>query len=95
MENYVTKIEERYPCDIERGERLRQLRLERKLSQKEVASRISITQSLLAMFEGGVRRVTDEHKVMFADFYNVGVQELFYDGIEFKQKKPRRTADDR
>lgn len=59
------------------GEKLKMLRGNK--TQKEVASRIGVTKSALAMYEQDRRRPRDDIKIKLASYYGVSVQKLFYD----------------
>jgi len=58
------------------SKRLKELRGER--SQEEVASAVEISRSALGMYESGERIPRDEVKVRLAKYYNVSVQDLFF-----------------
>lgn len=60
------------------GRRLRELRGVFR-TQREVADAIGISPSALSMWENGERVPGDEAKIALARYYNVSVQELFYD----------------
>ncbi|MEK3945017.1 MULTISPECIES: helix-turn-helix domain-containing protein [unclassified Paenibacillus] len=53
------------------GDRIRQLREERNLSQIELANRIGINNSVLSRIESGRRPVADSEINSFADFFDV------------------------
>lgn len=54
------------------------LRMERGLSQRQVADAVGISQSSYAMIEGGHRHPRKEVEKKMADFYGVTVDELFF-----------------
>lgn len=58
------------------GKRLAYLRKKRGLSQKELADSLNYSQSSIAMWENGKRRIPDEAKEVLADFYNVSLDYL-------------------
>lgn len=58
------------------GERLTKLRGDRSLS--EVARALGMSVSSLSRYESGERMPSDVRKTLFAQFYGVTVQELFY-----------------
>lgn len=60
------------------GKRLRELRGFFR-TQREVADDIGISPAALSMWERGERVPGDEAKIALARYYNVSVQELFYD----------------
>ena len=57
----------------------RLIRLRGKKSQEEVANDIGISASTISMYEQGRRMARDEIKIRLANYYNVTVQELFFD----------------
>lgn len=61
-----------------RNERMHALRLERGLTQKQVAQAVGITQSAYAMIEGGRRYPRKSVAKRLADFFGVTVDELFF-----------------
>ncbi|WP_019123773.1 helix-turn-helix domain-containing protein [Brevibacillus massiliensis] len=58
------------------GERLSKLRTEKKLSQAELASRLNIAKSTLAMYETNKREPSFETVERIADFFDVKVDYL-------------------
>lgn len=60
------------------AERLKQLRLSKKLSREELARTLNVSTSLVCKWEYAQRGVSDEDKVALAKFYNMTVQELFF-----------------
>jgi transcriptional regulator with XRE-family HTH domain len=58
------------------GERLSKLRTEKKLSQAELASRLNIAKSTLAMYETDKREPSFETVERIADFFDVKVDYL-------------------
>ena len=60
------------------GETLRNLRAAKRLSMREVAEKVGITVSSLAMIERGERTPRDDVKVRLAHYYGQKVGELFY-----------------
>ncbi|MCH5195907.1 MAG: helix-turn-helix transcriptional regulator [Oscillospiraceae bacterium] len=63
------------------GEKLRELR--GNLSQKELANRLGITKSSLAMYERNERIPRDEVKVRIAKYFGLTVQEIFFGNSEY------------
>lgn len=59
--------------------KLKKLRQDRGFSQKEVAEKLGMSPSMLAMMEGGYRRGSDETKVKLAKFYGESVDSLFFE----------------
>lgn len=58
------------------GQRLRDLRGDK--TQIEVAQAVGITTMALSQYESDKRVPRDSIKIKLADFFKVGVQELFY-----------------
>lgn len=54
------------------------LRIERGLSQRQVADAMGISQSSYAMIEGGHRHPRKEVEKKLADFFGVTVDDLFF-----------------
>lgn len=75
------------------GESLRSLRLERKLTQEELAAKMqtysnNIDQQMISKIENNARIVTDYELACFSLVLNVSVQELlrhFYDDFSLKK----------
>lgn len=59
--------------------KLKKLRQDKGLSQKEVAKKLGMSPSMLAMMEGGHRRGSDETKIKLAKFYEKSVDSLFFE----------------
>lgn len=55
---------------------LKELRGEK--TQEEIAKEVGVTKSAWAMYERGERTPRDEVKVKIARYFNVSVQELFF-----------------
>lgn len=53
------------------GERLKELREERKLIQREVSDKLGLTTYQLSRYESGASNPSPEQINIFADFYNV------------------------
>ena len=58
--------------------KIRALRAERKLTQKEAADIICISVSAWAMYEAGERIPRDEVKMRIAKLFNTSVQNIFF-----------------
>lgn len=58
------------------GERLKQLRLEKEISQKELAEKFNIARSTLSQYESNQRTPSDEIKVKLSEYFNVSVDYL-------------------
>ncbi|GAW91173.1 helix-turn-helix domain-containing protein [Calderihabitans maritimus] len=61
-----------------RNEKMYRLRIERGLTQREVAEAVGISQSAYAMIEGGHRHPRKAIEKKLADFFGVTVDELFF-----------------
>lgn len=72
------------------GKRLLDLR--GKKSREEVASQIEISVSALQMYENGQRIPKDGIKIRLADFYQVSVQELFFEPKNHKVCGSKNSA---
>lgn len=60
------------------GTKLKALRQQRKMTQKQVADELEITKSALAMYERDERVPRDEVKVRIARYYGETVDALFF-----------------
>ena len=58
------------------GKRLQELR--GKKSQEEVANALGISPSAIGMYERGERIPRDEIKIKLAQYFNVGIESIFY-----------------
>lgn len=58
------------------GDRLKQLRLEKSISQTEMANHFHIGRSTLSQYESNARTPSDEMKLKFAEFFDVSVDYL-------------------
>lgn len=65
---------------------LKILRKQRKLSQRELAALVNISQSMISNLERGATRLDVETVTMFAKFYGVTIGEII--GIEVKTFLP-------
>ena len=59
------------------GQKLVELR--GKMTQEELATKLEISNTAISMYENDKRIPRDEVKKKYADFFNVTVQELFFD----------------
>lgn len=73
------------------GARLRDLRKEAGLSQKEVADAIGATPSAIGMYERGERVPNDENKVSLARLFDVDLMAVFYNGLDWGDTMARNT----
>ena len=70
------------------GEKIKQLRTERNLTQDELSKQIGISRTNIGQYETGVRKVPLSIIVQFSDFFGVSVDELLDIDI-----KPKDSAD--
>ena len=61
---------------VENGKRLRELRGNK--PAREVASALGIAETTLIMYEQGNRNPRDDIKVKLAEYYGVGIGDIFY-----------------
>ncbi len=59
------------------GLRIRKLRIEKKLSQLELAKYLNISNTTLSQYESGKRMPGDEIKIKIAQYFNVSLDYLF------------------
>lgn len=80
---------------------LKRLRLERGLTQQEVAKELDMSISMLAMMENGYRRGGDETKMKIANFYGKSVESLFFNHnthlkcLKEREISPENTRSDK
>jgi transcriptional regulator with XRE-family HTH domain len=70
------------PQKLNTSQKLIMLRKQRKWTQKEVAKRIGVSVSTIAMLEIGARRGSDRLKKQLARLYEVPVDYLFFQDDE-------------
>lgn len=58
------------------GERLRQLRLDKELTQEELANKFGLHKTRISQYELNKRQADDELKKKFAEYFNVSVDYL-------------------
>lgn len=63
---------------VDIGKRLKELRGDR--SRDKVAEAVGISSSALGIYECNKRIPRDDVKKRLADFYNVSIQQLFFEG---------------
>ena len=63
-------------CNEQIAKKLVELRGDK--SQVEVATAVGVSVSAIAMYESGQRIPRDEIKIRIADYYKVGVADIFY-----------------
>lgn len=56
--------------------RIKNLREDRDLKQKEIASYLNITQQQYSLYEKGIREIPIDLLIKLADFYNVSIDYL-------------------
>ena len=61
------------------GNKIRTLREDRGISRFTLAVEIGVTPQAVQMYESGERTPRDEIKEKIADFFDVTVQEIFFD----------------
>jgi len=85
MSNDTAKVKKRRagPEDVEIGRKIRALRLERGLSQSELADAIGLTFQQVQKYEKGTNRVSAGRLVQIADKLDVPVM-FFYSGLGAK-----------
>ncbi|WP_198527239.1 helix-turn-helix transcriptional regulator [Candidatus Stoquefichus sp. SB1] len=66
------------PSNVMIGERLRNLRLKKGITQSKVAQSIGVSLSAITNYELGVRIPRDEVKIKLASFYGLTVEEIFF-----------------
>ncbi len=69
-----------HPIDVRVGEKLRSLRLQRRLSQSQMAETVGLTFQQIQKYEKGVNRVSASKLFEFAEFLDVPV-ESFFSGV--------------
>ncbi|KXB66141.1 DNA-binding helix-turn-helix protein [Parvimonas sp. KA00067] len=60
------------------SEKLKELRIEKNLTQEELAKIIGVGVSAISMYEQGNRVPRDEIKIKLAKFFNKSVEEIFF-----------------
>ncbi len=58
------------------GERLKQLRSEKEISQTQLAKEFNIARSTLSQYESNQRTPSDELKIKFSEYFNVSLDYL-------------------
>jgi transcriptional regulator with XRE-family HTH domain len=61
---------------IKLGERLKELREEKNLSQTELAKHFNIARSTYSQYESNTRAPSDDIKIKFAEYFNVSIDYL-------------------
>ena len=60
------------------GKRLRKLRMERKMTQEDLAQRLHVTRQAVSNWENGKTAVGIEYMVQLSEIYGVSVDEIIY-----------------
>lgn len=78
------------------GERLRKLRLERKLTQKELGKKVNVTKVSISGYENGIRNPDTETLQALADFFDVSTDYLLgrTEESDWYSKLPELTEKD-
>ena len=66
------------------GSQLKRLRLEKRISQKEMANALEIGQTTVANYEADIRQPNLEKLAQIADFFNVSVDELLGRSLNYQ-----------
>lgn len=66
-----------HPIDVQVGQRIASLRLQRELNQSQLGAAIGVTFQQIQKYEKGVNRVSASKLALIADFLSVEVQDLF------------------
>jgi|SRR5215213_4252531 len=79
--------------DVEIGRKIRALRLERGLSQSDLAGGIDLTFQQVQKYEKGTNRVSAGRLQRIADLLNIPVM-FFYDGMGARRQKRQQPNSD-
>jgi transcriptional regulator with XRE-family HTH domain len=66
-----------HPIDVHVGAKLRELRMQRRVSQMELAGRVGVTFQQIQKYEKGVNRISASKLFELAECLGVEVQEFF------------------
>lgn len=72
----TSQYEMLYNCYMKIYEKLRELRTEHGLSQKELAELLNIKPNTYSQYECGVRQISLDALIVLADYYNISLDEL-------------------
>ena len=61
------------------GERLREIRLQKNMTQEQIAKKLNLAVSTIGMYETGERIPRDEIKKKIAKYYDVSIEYLFFE----------------
>jgi len=62
--------------DILKFERIRNLRIDKDLTQKQVADELNIASNTLSQYETGARNIPNDILIKIADYYNTSIDYL-------------------
>jgi transcriptional regulator with XRE-family HTH domain len=74
------------PC----GDRLAALRIANNKTQAQVAAETGISLSAIQKYECNVRRPSDKHKMVLANYYKQDVADLFYGSFSVRRRLTKR-----
>ena len=82
MKKTKTKAKKKHvhPIDIRVGERIREIRLLREMTQTELAKKVGVRFQQVQKYEAGINRVSASRLFMIAEALDVEVADLFGDG---------------
>ena len=69
------------------GKNVKEFRLEKGLTQKELAEKIGVTQGTIHFWEQGINEPTSGYLVKLADFFNISIDEL----LSYEKKDKTHT----
>ena len=73
--------------DKKLGEKIKTIRIEKKLSQQDVADRLSLSRSAIGLYELGKRTIDIETLFKLCDIYNVDVNDVLKDIRKYVYKR--------
>lgn len=73
------------PIDIAVGERIRQLRKERQITQTELGAAVGLTFQQIQKYEKAKNRISASKLVQIAQIFNVDVSELFKGSLAYEE----------
>ncbi len=72
--------------------RIRELRQKKKISQKELASVVDVTQGMISSFEIGKYEISAEQAAKMADYFDVSMDYLFCRAIAESQEENEQLS---
>jgi len=63
--------------------RLAEFRKKKKLTQKELAKTLKLSQSAIAMYEIGRRRPSLDKAKKIAEYFNVSIEDIFFENKNY------------